>query len=474
MVKNTKKTCEALMTRSLVGSDPAIIAPFLMCLFARLDSVNIQWAIMRGWEGLPYFTRHDVDFLVARCDLRRVIEIARDVAQEVGWVQYGSFKFSNLRSRWFLLVGKEEVSYLQLDFFTEASLRGVPFLDSRRWLQQRKMNEAGIWHMDIGYAACCTLLKELIANGKLDGELRHLQIRQAIKDDREHYELALSESLGDAALVDQIVTYSEDENWEGLAKLSQMIRRFVMRFRFRNMLGQLEYLFDVVRLQCFPHLRLFIAFVGPDGCGKTTMAHALMDRFPNRPFSKFYYIHMNFGFFPRLREIKRGMLACIGKKVTFAADPEPGAKHIGMQSPHAKWRSMIYVFYYGLNMALGRLKFLFWRSFSGMIIADRYYYDYYYMRGHLHCPKWFLNCVGAFVPKPDLVFVLERAAEEIYAQKPELAIDEIQRQQGAIRSCMGGKRFARFIDASGGVELTVAKVSREIESWLIEQGRNLR
>jgi hypothetical protein len=429
---------------------------------------------MRGWEGLPYYTRHDIDFLVAKRDLRRAVRITRHVAQEVGWLQYGCFKFSNLRSHWFLLEGKEEVSYLQLDFFSEASLRGVPFLDSRKWLQQRKRNEAGIWHMDIGYAACCTLLKELIANGKMEGELRYRQIRQAIHDDRENYTLALSESLGNAVIVEQIVACSNKENWEGLTNLSPMIRRLVMRFRFRNLLGILEYFLDVLRMQCFPYLRLFIAFIGPDGCGKTTIADAIVKRFDHRPFAGLYRIKSDFGFFPRLRNIKVFIWRIAGRRIEFPPDPTPGTRHMGMQSPLSKRRSMCYVLYYGIGLFLGQMKLLLWRSFSGIILADRYYFDYYYMRGHLYCPKGFLNGVGALVPKPDMVFVLERAAEDIYAQKPELSIAEIQRQQGAIRACLGGKRFARFIDASGGVDATVTKVSREIESWLIEHGHNLR
>ncbi|MDD2599383.1 MAG: hypothetical protein PHO37_09175 [Kiritimatiellae bacterium] len=457
---------------SLVGSDPSVIATLLVPLFKRLDLENIQWAVLRGWEELPHYTRHDVDFLIANKDIKRTIAIAGLVAHEEGWIEYGAFKFSNLRSHWYLLDGKDEVSYLQLDFFTAASLRGVLFLDSGPWFDKRKRNKAGIWHMTIGYAACCTLLKELIANGKIEGELRHRQVREAIKEDREDYTLALSQSLNNVELVKKIVACSEKEDWAEAAKLSPAIRRAVMRFKFRNLPGISMYIIDVLRMQFFPYLRLFIAFIGPDGCGKTTIADAIVKRFDHRPFAGLYRIRSDFGFFPRLRDIKKFVCKIVGKHIEFPPEPTPGTTHMGMKPPLSRPRSMFYVFYYGLGLCLGQVKLLLWRSFSGIILADRYYFDYYYMRGHMHCPKWYLNLIGCMVPKPDMVFVLERSAEEIYAQKPELSVEEIKRQQEAIRLCLNGKKYARIIDASEGVEATIAKVSREIELWLISKGRN--
>ena len=64
---------------SLVGMRPELIAPFLVSLFSRLDSENVQWAVMRGWERLPEWTRYDVDILVDRQDERMAVKTVQMV-----------------------------------------------------------------------------------------------------------------------------------------------------------------------------------------------------------------------------------------------------------------------------------------------------------------------------------------------------------------------------------------------------------
>ena len=147
----------------------------------------------------------------------------------------------------------------------------------------------------------------------------------------------------------------------------------------------------------------------------------------------------------------------------------PGTRGMGMKPPLGCLRSMFYVLYYGVFLALGRVQLWMWRTYSSLIVADRYYYDYYYMYGHSKSPAWFKDLVGLIVPKPQLVFFLDRPADEIFAQKPELEISEIKRQQDVIRKLLKNDRRARIIDASRGVEETLRAVNGEIEQWLMAQ-----
>jgi hypothetical protein len=78
--------------------------------------------------------------------------------------------------------------------------------------------------------------------------------------------------------------------------------------------------------------------------------------------------------------------------------------------------------------------------------------------------------VGLLVPKPDLIFVLENPAGDIFARKPELTIAEIRHQQDVIRGLLAGRSEARIIDATVGISGTVDAVAREIEVWLVERG----
>ena len=100
---------------------------------------------------------------------------------------------------------------------------------------------------------------------------------------------------------------------------------------------------------------------------------------------------------------------------------------------------------------------------------DRYYYDYYFQLGYLHCPRWLLNCVEYLVPKPDLAIFFDRDAREIYATKPELTVAEIEREQKIIRELLANRSFGRTIDASKGIEPTIEAVKAEITQLVLSK-----
>ena len=152
---------------SLIGEDPSVIRPLLEAYFSELSKKKCVWAVMHGWEGLPLYARHDVDLIVRRRDIKKCVIALRDAAEKTGWICYASFRFSNLSSYW-LLKDNGCQSYFQIDIFTEASMRGKVYLSSEHSLARRWKNSAGIWCMPYAYAGVTVLLKELIANSKLD------------------------------------------------------------------------------------------------------------------------------------------------------------------------------------------------------------------------------------------------------------------------------------------------------------------
>ena len=80
-----------------------------------------------------------------------------------------------------------------------------------------------------------------------------------------------------------------------------------------------------------------------------------------------------------------------------------------------------------------------------------------------------LRIVEFFVPTPDLAIYLDRDAEEIYAQKPELTVNEIKREQKVIKELLGRRANGRVIDARHGVDDTVDRVTSEILETLLQK-----
>lgn len=459
------------LPQSVVGKHPEVIERLARLFFARLDEQHVVWAVAHGWYGLPHYARHDVDLLVNRRDVRIVERILREVCRQTGWILYGSFRNSILWSYWLLLPGTEQ-SYFQVDVMVESGMRGRPFFRTRLGrdeLGYRWKNEEGIWCVTYAFAAASDLLKELIANSRFEGLLRFRHVEDALKFESREFEILLSDATRDTSLAERIMSVCKEKKYEELSQYAKEIRRRFRRYAWQDLFPLSRYVYDYFRLRFHSFLRLMVVIIGPDGSGKTTIGDRIEERFKYRPFLNVMRVHSNFSSAVRMRDIKTFLMRMVGRSVVFKSEVPAGTRGIGMTRPLSRFRSMVYVAYYGIWFALGRIQLWRWRTFSSLIIADRYYYDYYYMRGHMNSPIWFKKLIEIVVPKPNLIFYLERPADIIFRQKPELEVEEICRQQSVIREWVKNHQEACVIDASVGVEQTIARVNAVIELWLAMQ-----
>lgn len=201
----------------------------------------------------------------------------------------------------------------------------------------------------------------------------------------------------------------------------------------------------------------FIAILGPDGSGKTTVASRLCQQAEHIGFSSGVHRSSNFEILPTFTQIR--------SRLSGRCRAEPryreGFKgiHSGMaQQPNSWLVSLVLLLWYSLDLNLGRAILRRARSCNQLICFARYYYDYYFQIANSRLPNGCIRLVEFVIPKPDLVFVLQRAANEIYWGKPELTVQEIERQQAVIRRLGASRENFVEIDASDGIEQTVAKI----------------
>ena len=458
----------SLEEKSLVGRNPEIIRPYLVALFKNLDDAGITWAVMRGWERLPEWTRYDIDILVARKDVRRAVEMVRSVGANCGWMTYGILRQGAMSSVWML---KDDAvtgqSYLRIDIETGNQYRGIEIHESQKCLKDRILVECGgdcrFWRMPDGYAGIAVLLKQMAVFGEVDTERRRQLVLCGLKDPE--FKSLLGSTLKDVDLTNKLCCALDKKDWNAVKEFGQRVKKRLFRKIPKNLLLMALYSLSFVKGLFNPYMRCLIVLVGPDGCGKTTVADAICHRFKGRPFQGILRIHMLFGV-PRMRMFKELLWQMVGKRLPPQVEAAPGTKHCGMQPPHSMFKSMMYVTYYGLGMICGRLKLLLWRPQGGLVLADRFFQDYYYMRGYMKCPKWYVRMMEFFAPTPDLIISLERPASDIYSQKPELDIEEIEREQAMIRKYLGKRKQTKIVDASHGVDATIAAVIKEVELWI--------
>lgn len=192
-----------------------------------------------------------------------------------------------------------------------------------------------------------------------------------------------------------------------------------------------------------------IVFLGPDGCGKTTILRQVATRLEARAGVKLKIVErtFRFGVLPSLRSL-------LGRE----ASPEipEGTRYGGMREPLGQAHCLALALWYGIDAVLGR--FVMWRNEGAIFLFARFFYDFYYQLGYRKAFVPALDLLAALGPRPDKIIVLKRDPAEIFRQKPELSEAEITEQYRLIRCRLSDWSGYAEIDASQGIEATTDKV----------------
>tara|TARA_B110000902_G_scaffold242890_1_gene294644 strand:+ start:797 stop:1456 length:660 start_codon:yes stop_codon:yes gene_type:complete len=193
------------------------------------------------------------------------------------------------------------------------------------------------------------------------------------------------------------------------------------------------------------------AFLGTDGSGKSTIISHITPVLNNVYPDTVYYEHLRPNLFPSIARL-------LGKKDEFN-DPvtNPHSKN-----PSGTFGSLFRWSYYLLDYTIGYgLKVFPKKIFTSCVwIFDRYYYDYRLdkRRTRVDLPDWVLKFGQWIIPEPDIIFCLGADPEIIFARKPELPLEEVQRQVEKLKLFSIDKKKAIWIDTSDSIEKSVEDV----------------
>ena len=203
---------------------------------------------------------------------------------------------------------------------------------------------------------------------------------------------------------------------------------------------------------------LFVAILGPDGSGKSTVLHHLAQNIQGK-FTQVSYFHWRPGLLPPLNNLLKP-----GAPVQVGPCTEPHKF-----PPHGFFISFIRLVYYTLDFILGYwVKFFPRKVRSGLILVDRYYYDFLVdpRRFRLNVPRWIVKVLLRFVCKPDLVFYLDAPVEILLNRKQELSAKELNRQRTAFLKLLPELHNGYTVDASRSLEYVTYEVERRIVQYL--------
>jgi thymidylate kinase len=450
---------EDIRTGILTATDQAArdqardwVARFLAALFTELDDAGLRWAVLRNHEDLPDRAGHDIDVIVHPVDAPRVDPLIRMVVMRERLALLRAY--AGVEHETFDVAARDLSGRLLLhvDFQTAMRYRGRLLVDAPDLLAHSRAVQTRdgvpIRILEPAMEAYALLLHAALHKGALRDKYadRLAELRAA---DPSGLERLASERLGPSAGAS--LTAVRDE--AGLLALRPDLRRALRRHYPANPIRQVAFRVNSsmrqLRLRLRPH-GVFVAFIGPDGSGKSSLTNLLAERLGgHEDVLKVRRVYMGSGS-PLLptRKVARRLHGKTGPK---AASKPASVRDV---SPR-RLRGPLHV------MADGILRY--WVHIKprmaphGVVLVDRYAYDLLRVNNPMVQKPWFRRLAVAIIPSPQITFFLEGDPELITHRKRELTVAETTRQLQAYR------KLADVVPNFRPLELTV-RDDRELRS----------
>jgi len=184
---------------------------------------------------------------------------------------------------------------------------------------------------------------------------------------------------------------------------------------------------------------LKIVLLGPDGAGKTSVIHGLIENL-NLKGRAVVMRHLK----PRL------VMSRPADSLTVVTDPHGKPPRSALVSVAKILVWLIEEWYASI----------FQDRKDELLICDRYYHDLLIdpKRYRYGGPEWVARHVGKLMPQPDLWVLLDAPAEALQARKQEVPLEETLRQRNAYLSFTHGQRNSAIVDAAQTLDKVIADV----------------
>lgn len=209
---------------------------------------------------------------------------------------------------------------------------------------------------------------------------------------------------------------------------------------------------------------LSVAFLAPDGGGKSTIIKGITESC-GEYFAAVSYFHFRPEWLKNL-----GQIHISNPTQERCENREPGTEPPPNAAPHdvklqSRLKSFVRFMYYNVDFILGtyfRINPL--KRKNHLIVFDRYYYDYFAdtIRYKYNLSQNLIRFFSRFIPKPDIVFILDADTEVIWNRKREVPMEEVARQRTAYASILDMNLNGVLVDVDRDVDTIVEEVASRI------------
>lgn len=418
------------------------------------EEAGLPYCVLAGYDEYPDVIPSDIDFMVPedwRPRLRTIVlaaavrsggHLVQRIAHETTADYYAIARLDGDRIDW-----------LHPDSCSDFRRGGNLLLAGAGVMQRRRRHRRGFWVPAPADAFAYYLTKKLDKGGIDAAQAAQLSARYA--EDPAGCARALQDILPpDAAAV--VEAAARTGQWAlvfaRLPALTAAMERHAHRETRTARLRQLGTDARRVLDRLLHPTGLCVAFLGPDGSGKSSVIARVSVELA-QAFRRVDYRHLR----PPLWPLPSGGEAADDVAAVVIDDPHA-------RPPRSVAGSFAKLLYFWAAYVVGGVAWLYPRRVtSRLVVFDRYYHDI------LADPRRYrflatpglmrlARMLGRRLPLPDLVFVLDAAPEVLQARKQEVPLAETARQRDAYLALAGELENACIIDAGQPLDQVVASV----------------
>lgn len=446
------------------------VSEFLEGLFQKLELNHIIYCVLKNYAQLPEQPGRDIDLWIQERDFKKCRKIMFKVAQDLGW----DFLAASLRMRFlnageYYFIKRDDPNQLcVLDISAFLHWKGISYLDHRVLSKHIRTHRKGFKVASPGLEAA-----SLIFRGAMMGKIKNVdkpRIAECLKCDPQSFLEVLQEPFG-RHCAETILEAGRAGSWDFLEHNMKdfqrtILKRALLHHPLFQMRQWLRYYAAVWRARLRPTHGFFMTLLGPDGAGKTTITKLLVESEAIKNIfskQKHFYRRFDVPWKKLVTSIKSSGLPRL----------EPEIRNDRSVVPMKPLKAGVYAIYLAIEYLTGHLFLRWWKSNGGLVVFDRYFYDYLVFEDFALCPWWLLFFLAKIVPRPDAVIYLQNEATTIYARKPERSVPEIERQAKICERLVAGLPNGFTINSSKVPEKIVDDIKHIIIRNLRKRNRHI-
>lgn len=410
--------------------------------FNALNNSGITYAITGRTENYPEDIQSDIDIIIAPEHFKDFWVFMQKIQNNgMDWIQVISHEIT---CHYYIvtLSNGNKHQLIKPDVCTDYYRKGTLFLEASYLLTNRFFNPKGFYQLATVREFIYYLLKKIDKENINQEQFEHL--RNQWKQDTIACKVAMKSFFSEENQ-NIIISSMESNNVQAFSSKFDLLKKDFhqsLKFSFKDFCLKIGNRISRIANPT----GLVVAFMGPDGCGKTTIINGV-----KKDITEAFRQNKQFHLFPKE-----------GKDTASVVDPH-AEKPRGFIGSILKLVYFLFLYTKGYWVKIYPLKIK-----STLVIFDRYFHDQIadpkrYRHG---ASKFWIKLVGFFIPKPDLWILLDAPEDVIQARKSEVTPEETARQLKSYKDLFGTLKNAHIINANQAPEQVIYDAEKVIIDFL--------